>query len=72
MQTNVSNTKHHMISETGNSKFLCGSGLKGWAEFPLRCKDERHRCLYNLKMAKCLRKHKSQNESSTDSGRNYA
>ena len=62
MQTNVFNTKHNMISKTCDSRFLCGSGLKGWAEFPLGCMGERHRCLHSLKVAKCLRKDKPLNE----------
>lgn len=62
MQTNVFNTKDNMISKTGDSRFLCRSGLKGWAEFPLGCMGERQRCLHNLKMAKCLRKDKLLNE----------
>ena len=62
MKTNVSNTKHDMINKTGDSRFLCVFGLRGWAEFPLGCMDEKHRCLHNLQMAKCLRKDKPLNE----------
>lgn len=65
MHANVSNIKHNMISKTDLGEICGGSGLEGWAHFPLGNKGERHRCLHKLRMTNCLRKRNAPVKSST-------